>query len=199
MLKRNRRVKIVATLGPASAEPEMIERLFAAGVDVFRINMSHSRPPHDGVKKLHAAVRAAEAKFGRPIGILCDLQGPKFRVGEMTGGRQDLKAIAIGRLMLDNFPHVKSFWIMNSAPVTQTALWYGADDVDGTTPVPPATGRTVYRIVQEGITNVRKHAPGSVVAIRSTGDPRSGIRVVLANPLGAARAGAPGAARFSAV
>jgi signal transduction histidine kinase len=66
------------------------------------------------------------------------------------------------------------------------------DDVDGTTPVPPATGRTVYRIVQEGITNVRKHAPGAVVAIRSTGDPRSGIRVVLANPLGAAQTGAPG-------
>ena len=54
-------------------------------------------------------------------------------------------------------------------------------------PVPPATGRTVYRIVQEGITNVRKHAPGSEVAIRSTGDPRSGITVVLANPLGRPR------------
>jgi len=68
-----------------------------------------------------------------------------------------------------------------------------ADDVDDTTPVPPATGRTVYRIVQEGITNVRKHAPGAVVAIRSTGDPESGISVVLANPVGDAVAGAPGA------
>ena len=68
-----------------------------------------------------------------------------------------------------------------------------ADDVDDTTPVPPATGRTVYRIVQEGITNVRKHAPGAVVAIRSTGDPESGISVVLANPVGHATAGAPGA------
>ena len=67
------------------------------------------------------------------------------------------------------------------------------DDVDGTTPVPPATGRTVYRIVQEGITNVRKHAPGSVVAIRSAGDPESGISVVLANPVGRAPSGAPGA------
>jgi pyruvate kinase len=84
-MRRNRRVKIVATLGPASSEPEMIERLFEAGVDVFRINMSHSTP--DGVKKLHGAVRAAEAKFGRPIGILADLQGPKFRIGEMSGGR----------------------------------------------------------------------------------------------------------------
>lgn len=58
-----------------------------------------------------------------------------------------------------------------------------ADHVDVTTPVPPATGRTVYRIVQEGITNVRKHSPGSVVAIHSSGDPRSGITVRLANPL----------------
>ena len=79
-----------------------------------------------------------------------------------------------------------------------------SDRVDTTTPVPPATGRTVYRIVQEGITNVRKHAPGSEVAISSTGDPRTGITVVLANPLAnalanaladapGARGGAPGA------
>ena len=47
-------------------------------------------------------------------------------------GVEDLREIAIARLMLDNFPHIKSFWIMNSAPVTQSALWYGADDVDGT-------------------------------------------------------------------
>ena len=67
------------------------------------------------------------------------------------------------------------------------------DEIDGATPVPPATGRTVYRIVQEGITNVRKHAPGSLVAIRSTGDPDTGISVVLANALGHAQAGAPGA------
>jgi pyruvate kinase len=91
-MKRNRRVKIVATLGPASADPAVIERLFAAGADVFRLNMSHSRPPHDVIKKLHGAVRATEAKFGRPIGILCDLQGPKFRVGEMEGAKQALVA-----------------------------------------------------------------------------------------------------------
>jgi pyruvate kinase len=62
----------------------MIERLFEAGVDVFRINMSHSS--FDTVKKVHAALRAAEARFERPIGILADLQGPKFRVGEIEGG-----------------------------------------------------------------------------------------------------------------
>ncbi|HEY5828544.1 MAG: pyruvate kinase [Hyphomicrobiaceae bacterium] len=83
-MRRTRRVKIVATLGPASYAPEMIARLFEAGVDVFRINMSHSS--FDLVKKVHAAVRTAEANFGRPIGILCDLQGPKFRIGEISGG-----------------------------------------------------------------------------------------------------------------
>ena len=83
-MKRSRRAKIVATLGPASYAPEMIERLFEAGVDVFRINMSHSS--FDTVKKVHSALRAAEARFERPIGILADLQGPKFRVGEIEGG-----------------------------------------------------------------------------------------------------------------
>lgn len=66
------------------------------------------------------------------------------------------------------------------------------DHVDGDVPVPPATGRTVYRIVQEGITNVRKHAPGAEVAIRSTGDERGGITVVISNPLGDRPSAAPG-------
>jgi pyruvate kinase len=88
-MRRSRRAKIVATLGPASSTPEMIAKLFEAGVDVFRINMSHSS--FDVVKKLHGAVRAAEAQFSRPIGILADLQGPKFRVGDVGGGSALLK------------------------------------------------------------------------------------------------------------
>jgi len=47
-------------------------------------------------------------------------------------GVEDLREIAVARLMLDNFPHIKTFWIMNTAPVSQSALWFGADDVDGT-------------------------------------------------------------------
>ena len=84
-MRRNRRVKIVATLGPASAAPEMVERLFLAGVDVFRINMSHSTA--DGAKTLYNTVRACAARHRHAIGILADLQGPKFRIGEFGTGR----------------------------------------------------------------------------------------------------------------
>ena len=82
---RNRRVKIIATLGPATADEAMIGRLFAAGADVFRINMSHAS--HEGLKAQHRAIRAVERLVRRPIAILADLQGPKLRVGEINGGR----------------------------------------------------------------------------------------------------------------
>jgi len=74
-----RRVKIVATLGPASSSPAMLDRLIAAGADTFRINMSHT--PQDAAKTAVSAIRAAEKKHGDPIGILVDLQGPKLRIG----------------------------------------------------------------------------------------------------------------------
>ncbi len=78
-MHRKRKVKILATLGPASASPEMIEKLFVAGVDVFRINMSHTN--HELLRTLHGHIRNVEQKLGRPIGILADLQGPKIRIG----------------------------------------------------------------------------------------------------------------------
>jgi pyruvate kinase len=78
-MRRLRRTKIVATLGPSSSEQAMIARLFEAGADVFRINMSHTA--HDKMRALVAAIRAVENEHGRPIGILVDLQGPKLRVG----------------------------------------------------------------------------------------------------------------------
>jgi pyruvate kinase len=76
---RRRKVKILATLGPASSSVEMIEKLFIAGVDVFRINMSHTA--HELLRELHSSIRQVEAKVKRPIGILADLQGPKIRIG----------------------------------------------------------------------------------------------------------------------
>ncbi|MDA0746862.1 MAG: aminofutalosine synthase MqnE [bacterium] len=57
-------------------------------------------------------------------------------------GQADLREIAVGRLMLDNFPHIKTFWIMNTIEISQVALWYGADDVDGTIQEYEITRRT---------------------------------------------------------
>jgi pyruvate kinase len=88
-MRRRRKTKIVATLGPVSSTPERIRALFDAGVDVFRINMSHTS--HAALAELHAAVRAQEAEAGRPIGILVDLQGPKIRLGTLPNGPRVLK------------------------------------------------------------------------------------------------------------
>ena len=83
-MRRQRRTKVVATLGPASGNREMIGKLFAAGADVFRINMSHTS--HERMRELVAAIRAVEAEHNRPIGILVDLQGPKLRLGAFAEG-----------------------------------------------------------------------------------------------------------------
>ncbi|WP_457581314.1 pyruvate kinase [Ensifer canadensis] len=88
-MKRNRKVKILATLGPASADEQMIQKLHEAGADLFRINMSHAS--HDVMRTLVQRIRAVEARCGRPIGILGDLQGPKLRVGKFAEGKVDLK------------------------------------------------------------------------------------------------------------
>ena len=87
-MKRNRKVKILATLGPASSEEAMIEKLHQAGADLFRINMSHAS--HELMRTLITRIRAVEARSGRPIGILADLQGPKLRGGKFAEGKADL-------------------------------------------------------------------------------------------------------------
>jgi pyruvate kinase len=83
-MRRQRRTKIVATLGPASSDQAVIERLFVAGADVFRINMSHT--PHEAMRGYVKAIRAIEQKLDRPIGILVDLQGPKLRLDAFKDG-----------------------------------------------------------------------------------------------------------------
>ncbi|RUM97811.1 pyruvate kinase [Pseudaminobacter arsenicus] len=84
-MRRSRKVKILATLGPASSSEAMIKRLFEAGADVFRINMSHADPAL--MRQLVHRIRAVEKEVGRPIGILADLQGPKLRVGRFAEGK----------------------------------------------------------------------------------------------------------------
>ena len=87
-MRRNRKVKILATLGPASSEEAMIEKLFLAGADLFRINMSHAS--HDLMRTLIARIRNVEKRVGRPIGILADIQGPKLRVGKFANTKVTL-------------------------------------------------------------------------------------------------------------
>jgi pyruvate kinase len=83
-MRRRRKTKILATLGPASNTREKMHALFDAGVDVFRINMSHTN--HDMLKAMVSDLRALSEEVKRPIGILCDLQGPKIRLGRLPGG-----------------------------------------------------------------------------------------------------------------
>jgi pyruvate kinase len=97
-MRRLRRTKIVATLGPASSERAVIDSLFRAGADVFRINMSHTS--HDRMRELIAAVRSVEQDHDRPIGILVDLQGPKLRIGAF---KEDAVTLVPGaEFMLDS-------------------------------------------------------------------------------------------------
>ena len=81
---RSRKVKILATLGPASSKPEMIKKLMLAGADAFRINMSHG--DQKSKAKLVDSIRALEKELKRPTTIVFDLQGPKLRVGSFEGG-----------------------------------------------------------------------------------------------------------------
>ena len=98
----HRRVKIVATLGPASGSPEVIADLLDAGADVFRLNFSHGNL--DTHRTTHGILRDLEARTGRPIGILVDLQGPKLRLGTFARGAVRLKENARFRLDLSDEP-----------------------------------------------------------------------------------------------
>ena len=98
-LRRQRNVKIVATLGPASNSRDMIRKLYLAGADVFRLNMSHGT--QEEIAWRHAQIRAVEAELNRPIGILADLQGPKLRCGVFANGPETLVEGAKFRFDLD--------------------------------------------------------------------------------------------------
>lgn len=120
---RTRRARIVATLGPASSWPNTILALASAGVDVFRMNFSHGA--HEDHKKTVEAVRAAEAKLDRPIALLADLQGPKFRVGKFAEGKVTLEAGQTFRLELEGGFGDKNRVVLPHPEIFQ-ALTHGA-------------------------------------------------------------------------
>ncbi|MEW5424639.1 pyruvate kinase [Amorphus sp. 3PC139-8] len=101
-MKRSRRTKILATLGPSSSDQSTIEALFRAGADVFRINMSHT--DHAAMRSLVSEIRNVEQRVGRPIGILADLQGPKLRLGVFSDGKVKLEEGATFHLDSDPTP-----------------------------------------------------------------------------------------------
>lgn len=88
-MRRFRNCKILSTLGPSSTSPEVIEKLFLAGVDTFRLNFSHGT--HQDHQNRYNIVREIEKKYNRPIGILADMQGPKLRIGKFEGDKIMLK------------------------------------------------------------------------------------------------------------
>jgi pyruvate kinase len=120
-MRRQRKAKIVATLGPASSDLATISALFEAGVDVFRFNFSHGT--HAAHQARYDIVRDVERTFGRPIAILADLQGPKLRVGQFADGKITL--VAGAEFTLDRvaqagttervcLPHPELFEVINA-------------------------------------------------------------------------------------
>jgi pyruvate kinase len=101
-MRRLAHTKIVATVGPSSSSEERLAQLFEAGADVFRLNFSHGS--HDEHAERVRIIRKIEKRYGRPIGILADMQGPKLRVGRFREGHADLRGEATFRLDLSDEP-----------------------------------------------------------------------------------------------
>ena len=168
-MRRTRRARIVATLGPASSNEPTIRALFEAGADVFRLNLSL------GLRTAHAErvqiIRRLEAEFDRPIGVLIDLQGPKPRVGTFAGGQAELATGAAFRLDLDpaegdanrlNVPHPELFAVLR--PGMQLLLDDGRVRLE-------VTGRgrdhVDTKVLQGGLMSDRKgvNVPGLVLPV----------------------------------
>ncbi|HVO02987.1 MAG TPA: pyruvate kinase [Candidatus Cybelea sp.] len=101
-MRRHRKAKIVATLGPASSDRHRIEALFRAGADIFRLNLSHGT--HEDHKARYDIIRHIERDYERPVGVLVDLQGPKIRVGTFKDGAVELQVGQDYRFDLDPKP-----------------------------------------------------------------------------------------------
>ena len=101
-MRRKRQTKIIATIGPATASEDMIEAVFEAGVDVFRMNFSHGT--HEGHQEVYDRIRSVEEKKNHPISIVADLQGPKLRIGKFKDGSIALTKGQTIRFDLDPTP-----------------------------------------------------------------------------------------------
>lgn len=173
-MRRKRRVKIVATLGPASSAPEVMERLFLAGADVFRINMSHTS--HESAHVLVRTIRDVAAKHRCSIGVLCDLQGPKFRLGEFADGRALVqpgeifrfdKSGAPGTAQRVNLPHPAIFDAVKPGHmllIDDGKMRMRVTDVEG--------GAIVAEVVTGGVLSNRKgiSMPDTVLPVSSLTD-----------------------------
>ncbi|GAA4026912.1 pyruvate kinase [Actimicrobium antarcticum] len=173
-MRRLRKAKIVATLGPASSDALTITALFEAGADVFRFNFSHGS--HEDHRARYDIVRAIEKKMGRPIAILADLQGPKLRVGQFVDGCAML--VADQRFVLDQsdqpgdatrvgMPHPELFAVITPG---QTLL---LDDGKLRLAVEESDGnRIVTRVVVGGMLSNRKgvNVPDVIVPIPALTD-----------------------------
>ena len=138
---RMRKVRILATLGPASDTPEMIEKLFRAGADAFRVNMSHGEQADKA--QLIANIRALEKAYNRPTTILVDLQGPKLRVGSFAEGKVELHTG-------DNF--VANFAVGLVSPPEQ--------NIGG---LEPCLGEAVFRLVEPGRGDLQPGIPAEKI------------------------------------
>jgi len=109
--------KVVATIGPATDSPDMIDKLFQAGVDVFRLNMSHG--DHAGHSAVVKAIRESSIRAGRPAGILCDISGPKIRIGDIPDGPVELEAGQDISLTTEQVPGSKELVSVSYAKLPQ--------------------------------------------------------------------------------
>ena len=141
-MKRNRKAKILATLGPASSDKKIIEDLFIAGCDVFRLNFSHG--DLETHRKNYETIRSLEEKHNHASCILADLQGPKLRVGTFKNTKENL--VKGQSFVLDlssepgdnnrvNFPHEEIYDFLKDKTIEENTLyalkdfiWYGTCD-----------------------------------------------------------------------
>jgi pyruvate kinase len=143
-----RRAKIVATLGPASAEPEVLERLIAGGLDVARLNFSHGR--HEEHARMLDRIRAASRHLGKAVAVLQDLQGPKIRTGPLRAGKAGVE-VASG----DEITITTEGEVTGDAHLVSTTYAHLAEDVRAGDRLLVDDGLLEFRVLDTDGTRVR--------------------------------------------